>query len=117
MADDDRRVDGAKGAASDAELARRLDRLSRDLKAGRPQGGTADGPRRTDATGYAQATKLASEFVGGVIVGAALGWGLDHWAGTSPFGLIGFLLIGFCAGVLNVVRATSQTGSGSGGPL
>ena len=36
---------------------------------------------------------------------SALGWGLDRLAGTSPWGLIGFLLLGFCAGVLNVVRA------------
>jgi ATP synthase protein I len=27
-------------------------------------------------------------------------------AGTSPWGLIVFLLLGFCAGVLNVLRST-----------
>lgn len=57
-----------------------------------------------DQAGMAQAVKLSSEFIAGVVVGAALGWGIDQLAGTSPFGLIVFLLLGFCAGVLNVLR-------------
>ena len=38
-------------------------------------------------------------------MGAMLGWLLDRWLGTSPWGLIVFLLLGFAAGVLNVMRA------------
>jgi ATP synthase protein I len=34
-----------------------------------------------------------------------LGWLLDRWLGTSPGGLIVFVLLGFAAGVLNVMRA------------
>jgi ATP synthase protein I len=30
---------------------------------------------------------------------------IDRWLKTSPWGLIVFLLLGFAAGVLNVVRA------------
>jgi len=30
---------------------------------------------------------------------------VDRLAGTSPWGLIIFLLLGFCAGVLNVLRS------------
>jgi ATP synthase protein I len=37
-----------------------------------------------------------------------MGWLIDYAAGTSPWGLIIFLLLGFCAGVLNVLRATGQ---------
>src|SRR5215475_11617872 len=43
--------------------------------------------------------------VAGVLVGAAIGWLLDRWLGISPWGLIVFLLLGFAAGVLNVMRA------------
>ena len=43
--------------------------------------------------------------VGGVLVGAGLGWLLDRWLGTTPWGLIVFLLLGFAAGILNVMRA------------
>ena len=48
---------------------------------------------------------LSSELVAGVLVGAAIGWLIDRWLGISPWGMIGFLLLGFAAGVLNVMRA------------
>ena len=34
-----------------------------------------------------------------------MGWGFDRLLSTSPFGLIVFLLLGFAAGVLNVIRS------------
>ena len=40
----------------------------------------------------------------GVLVGAAIGWAIDRWLGISPWGLIVFLLLGFAAGVINVMR-------------
>ena len=49
--------------------------------------------------------RLSSELVAGVVVGAAIGWGFDRLWSTSPFGLIVFLLLGFTAGVVNVVRS------------
>jgi ATP synthase protein I len=58
-----------------------------------------------DPTAMARAVKMSSEFIAGVLVGALLGWGIDYVAGTSPFGLIIFLFLGFGAGVLNVMRA------------
>lgn len=58
--------------------------------------------------GYALAVKLSSEFIAGVLVGAALGYLLDRLAGTTPWGMIVFLLLGFCAGVLNVMRSTGS---------
>ena len=101
-------------SASDAELARRLDRLSRDLEGEKRERAAAEQRPKSESTGYALAFRLASEFVAGVLVGAALGWGLDHLAGTSPWGLIGFLLLGFCAGVLNVIRAAEGMSSSAG---
>lgn len=89
----------------EASLAtRRLDRLEEkdDAKAG-------------SAAGYGQALKLSSEFIAGIVVGAALGWFVDRLAGTSPWGLIVGLLLGFGAGVLNVLRSAglvAQFGQG-----
>ncbi len=95
---------------SDAEVARRFDRLSRELASERREQVEAGAPEpRGDRAGYALALKLASEFVAGILVGAGLGWGLDKVAGTAPFGLIVLLLLGFAAGVLNVVRSASKT--------
>ena len=59
-------------------------------------------------TGYGQAMKLSSEFIAGVGVGAGLGWMIDRFAGSSPWGLIVFLLLGFAAGVLNVMRSVGK---------
>lgn len=103
------KADGASN--SDADLAKRLDRLSRDLDAERQERVAAERPRRSDGRDIALAFRLASEFVAGVVVGAALGWGLDRVAGTSPWGLIGFLFLGFSAGVLNVLRAAGELSS------
>ena len=52
--------------------------------------------------------KLSSEFIAGIAVGAGLGWVIDRLAGTSPWGLIVFLLLGFGAGVLNVLRSAGM---------
>jgi ATP synthase protein I len=59
-------------------------------------------------TGVGNALKLSSEFIAAVIVGVGLGWFLDRLAGTSPWGLIVFLLLGFAAGVVNVLRSSGQ---------
>ncbi len=48
----------------------------------------------------------------GVLVGAALGWLIDRGLGTLPWGMFVFALLGFTAGVLNVMR---QAGVASGG--
>ena len=53
----------------------------------------------------ARGFQLSSELIAGVVVGALLGWGFDRLLSTSPFGLIMFLLIGFTAGVVNVIRS------------
>ncbi len=49
--------------------------------------------------------RLSSELIAGVVVGAGIGWGLDHLLSISPWGLIVFVLLGFIAGVVNVVRS------------
>lgn len=102
---------GRRAGSSDADLARRLDRLSRDLEAEKRERAEEERPTRPAGANFAHAFRLASEFVAGVLVGAALGWGIDYLAGTSPWGMIGFLLLGFAAGVLNVVRAAGRMSS------
>ena len=58
-------------------------------------------------SGLARGLRLSTELVAGVLVGAGIGWALDRWLGISPWGLIVFLLLGFAAGVRNVVRAVN----------
>ncbi|MYZ47704.1 AtpZ/AtpI family protein [Propylenella binzhouense] len=117
MTDEKRRVDGPVGpGSSDSDLARRLDRLSQSLRAERADRTEAARPARSSGSDYAVAFRLASEFVAGVLVGAALGWGLDMLAGTGPWGMIVFLMLGFAAGVLNVLRSAGRIKTGPGSP-
>lgn len=104
----DGRSDNASGSATDVDLARRLDRLSRDLATEQRERSEAEEPSRSGSAGYGMAVRLGSEFVAAVLVGAGLGWGLDKLAGTSPWGLIGLLLLGFVAGVMNVMRVAGS---------
>jgi len=56
----------------------------------------------------ARGLRLSSELIAGVLVGAVLGWGFDRLLSTSPFGFIVFFLLGFAAGVMNVVRSAGM---------
>ncbi len=89
-------------------LEDRLHRLEARLAAQRQADDAAEAKARPPSGGYAEALKLGSEFVSGVIVGAGIGWIVDRGLGTAPFGLIVFLLLGFGAGVLNVLRSQGK---------
>jgi ATP synthase protein I len=100
--------DHGKQQTHEAALSARLQRLNEGLgharrQAGRPSD-SSDADRAATASGYARGFRLSSELVAGVVVGAGLGWLIDRWLGISPWGLIVFLLLGFAAGVLNVMR-------------
>jgi ATP synthase protein I len=114
----DARDNGENGKAriDEAALSARLQRLSEGLarkRADRPSESPEEN-RATTASGYATGFKLSSELVAGVVVGAGLGWLIDRWLGVSPWGLIIFLLLGFAAGVLNVMRSAGVTGGAPG---
>ncbi|WP_455475796.1 AtpZ/AtpI family protein [Bartonella sp. B17] len=53
----------------------------------------------------AYAIELSSEFFASIIVGAVLGLGLDKLAGSTPWGLVFFLFLGFAAGIWNILRS------------
>jgi ATP synthase protein I len=93
----------------DRALADRLERLGRSLD--RERGGPKDeqvASNSAGASGWGQAVRVSSEFIAGVIVGGGIGWIVDRVFGISPIGLVVFLLLGFAAGVLNVLRVTGQ---------
>jgi ATP synthase protein I len=102
--------DHDKAHTDEAALSARLQRLGEGLgqARGRAEPKSSDGPggdRDATASGYAKGFRLSSELVGGVLVGAGLGWLIDRVLGISPWGFIVFLLLGFVAGVLNVMRS------------
>lgn len=113
--------DGTRGSENqsatppdEAALSARLKRLGERLdqvSPARSDTGPASRPA-TDHSGFARGFRLSSELVAGVLVGAGLGWLIDKGLGTLPWGMFLFAMLGFAAGVLNVMR---QAGVSSGG--
>ncbi len=109
----DARENGSKAHTEEAALSARLQRLGEGLALKRAQDPSIDASenRAATASGYARGFRLSSELVAGVLVGAGLGWLIDRLLGVAPWGLIVFLLLGFAAGVLNVMRSAGVAAS------
>ena len=54
------------------------------------------------------AFRLVTELMAAVIVGGAMGWGLDRILGTGPFLLIVMFMVGVAAGIYTVVRTAER---------
>lgn len=63
---------------------------------------------KSNMTGFGSALKMSSEFISAILVGAGIGYLIDRLIGTLPWGMIFFLLLGFVAGVVNVMRAAGK---------
>ncbi len=98
----------------DRELSERLRELNRELDQRRATRETVErkASEPPASRGYGMALRLGADFVAGVVVGAALGWGFDRLFGTSPWGLMVFLLLGFAAGILSLLRTAGLMKSG-----
>ena len=97
----------AKGSNgnTDERLDKRLreinTRLGRDIK-------TQEAASRPKNDSYGNALKMPSEFMAAILVGAAIGYGLDWLLGTLPFAMIFFLFLGMIAGVMNMLRSAGE---------
>ena len=71
------------------------------VKEEKPQ---VDANMEADRSLAALAFRAGTEMLAGLIVGVAIGWGLDHWLHTRALFLVIFALLGGSAGMLNVWR-------------
>lgn len=105
---DGTRDDRSAKSSDEAALSARLERLGEGLdrvdrtRSHRP---VADERGGADYSALARGLRLSAELVAGVIAGAGLGWIADYALGTSPWGFIVFLMLGFAGGVLSVMRS------------
>jgi ATP synthase protein I len=92
----------------DRALKKRLEELGDRIKGARdaPETNSGDSGARGSAMGAA--FKLATEMVAGVVVGGGIGYFADKAAGTTPFLLIVFLMLGGAAGIMNAVRVAKN---------
>jgi ATP synthase protein I len=62
----------------------------------------------SDTSGMGRGFRYSADFVSAVLVGGGLGWFFDHLLGTRPWGLIVFVVLGFVAGVFNLLRLAER---------
>lgn len=84
-------------------IGRRLDEVRHRHGGPAPAAGTSQG------AAMGRAMRVSAELMAGILVGGAIGWGLDSWLGLQkPWFRILFFLLGAAAGIMNVVRSAMR---------
>ena len=83
------------------ELSRKIREAQERQQDQRPSSGSPV----SNTTGTGRALRAATDLVVALVVGGLLGYWLDRWLGTKPWGMIIFFFLGFGAGFLNIYRA------------
>lgn len=92
----------------DRQRRQRLAELERRLSAARRSGRPARDSRRDEYTAMSMAWRMIIELVMSIVIGGAMGWGLDTLFGTMPLFLIVFVLFGLAAGVRLMLRTAKE---------
>ena len=94
---------------SDDDLNKRIARAQEEIDA-------RERPKYMAAgKGMGVGFRMASDFAAAVLVGVVLGWGLDTLFGWSPWALLSCLMLGFVAGVRNVVATAKKANEAATG--
>lgn len=96
--------DGKSGSLT-SDLAARIKRAQADEAA---PGDANLAAANRNMSGWNRGMRLGTEFVAAILVGAGIGYLLDLWLKTGPWLMLVMLLVGFAAGVLNVVRSAAE---------
>lgn len=60
--------------------------------------------RKAGPSAWGVGARVGVELLSALVVGLAIGWGLDRWWHTSPLMLVVSVLLGGAAGIANVWR-------------
>ncbi len=63
---------------------------------------------RAEGASESRGWAIGIEFIGVVLVSAALGYFIDGFAGTRPWVMIALLVLGFIAGVYRAMKTSAQ---------
>ena len=88
------------------DLAERLEKARKASQPPEKKGGISD-----PSSGVGMAMRIGTEMVASLIVGLAIGYGLDQWLGTRPWLMIVFFFLGSAAGMMSVYRAAGKIGA------
>ncbi|SRR6266567_8949998 len=93
-----------------ARLGERIDKA----RAERVRAPAAVTDRSVLQQGLGLGFRIGIELVVAVGVATGLGWAIDHWFGTRPWGMIVLFFLGVAAGMLNVYRAVAGISTPAG---
>ncbi len=95
----------SKSSEVTRDLASRIASAKRehDLKDGR-----ASRDASGDMNSMARGMRIATEFIAAILVGTVIGYLIDLGLGTSPWGLLTLFMVGFAAGIRNVIRVVAE---------
>lgn len=95
-------------------IRQRSSELGRELDTAAAQrAGAVRSPDNRKQSAYGEAFKYAADLVVGVGLGGLLGWALDRQFGTAPRWMVLLFILGFAAGLLNVIRAARKAQAAS----
>lgn len=86
----------------------RIDALEARLKAAREREDERNRPqvKGVDAD-YRSGNRVLADLLGGIFGGLVIGWVIDHFAGTAPWGLLVMLFLGIIVAFRNIIRAAN----------
>jgi len=88
----------------------RIDALDKRLKALREREEERNRPKaggETDAN-YRMGNRVLAELIGGLVGGAFIGWVIDQFARTTPWGLLVMMALGIIVPFRNIIRISSR---------
>lgn len=95
--------DAEDHAKRHADLAQLESRLAEATDRRRQETGQQADPAASRRS-LGKAWSLAIEMVAAVVVSVFIGWWLDRWLETGPFGVVGFALLGVAAAMWTAIR-------------
>ena len=90
------------------DFSDRLKRLEDRIAAAKSTRAEPASGHRGEFTQGSLAWRMVIELVVGMLLGLAIGWGLDSLFGTRPVFLVLFALLGFAAGVRTMLRTAAE---------
>jgi ATP synthase protein I len=78
--------------------------------AGKRGSGRGGSPESREMHRVSLGITIPTTFAASVVVGVVIGYGLDHWLGTGPWLTLVFLVLGFAAGILEIVSVLKKMG-------